>query len=222
MIEVTHPGALALRIRGLRRCRGSIVTAMRAVVVLTHPSETSFTSATCAAAIRGLERGGHDVTLLDLYSIGFQPAMTNEEHHAYHGDEPVVDPLVAESVAAVRRAELLVFVYPTWWSGLPAMLKGWLEKTMVPGVAFVFDDDDKVRPGLQNVRHIVGITSYGSPRPYVKLINDNGRRILLRALRLNTGWRTRRTWLPFYAIDGSTAHERERFIRDVERRMATL
>jgi putative NADPH-quinone reductase len=195
---------------------------MRAVVVLTHPREQSFSHATCDAAVRGLTRAGYQVTILDLYALAFKPAMTNAERGAYHGDNPIIDPLVGDSVAAIRQAEMLVFVYPTWWSGLPAMLKGWLEKTMVPGVAFVFNDDHRVRPGLTNIRHIVGISSYGSSRVYVKAINDNGRRTLLRALRLNTGLRTRTTWMPFYSIDSSTPEQRGEFIRRVERRMASL
>ena len=47
--------------------------------------------------------------------------MTCEEREAYHGDRPIIDPLVADRHAAiVRAAEALVFVYPTWWTGLPA------------------------------------------------------------------------------------------------------
>ena len=195
---------------------------MLAVVVVVHPVATSFTHATGDAAVRGLRAAGHQVTVFDLYALGFQPAMTGAERHAYHSDDPVVDPLVADFVAVVRVADTLVFVYPTWWSGLPAMLKGWLEKTMVPGVAFVFDAKGKVRPGLQNVRTIVGITSYGSPLAYVRLVNDNGRRILLRALRLNTGWRTRRRWLPFYAADSATQARRDEFLASIERQMRTL
>ena len=195
---------------------------MRSLVVLCHPSETSFTRSMCDAAVRGLERAGHEVEVLDLYAIGFQPVMTEADHRAYHSETPVVDPLVGASVAAVRSAEILVFVYPTWWSSLPAMLKGWLEKTMVPGVSFVFNEAGKVRPGLTSVRRIVGISCYGSPRPYVKAINDNGRRILMRALRLNTGWRTRSTWLAFYAIDSSTAERRSAFMARVETTMAAL
>jgi putative NADPH-quinone reductase len=195
---------------------------MRAVVVVVHPIDTSFTHGCAAAAVRGLESGGHTVTVLDLYALGFRPAMTDAERHAYHGDDPVLDPLVGESVAAVRDAEMLVFVYPTWWSGLPAMLKGWLEKVMLPGVAFVFDDAGKVRPGLKHVRAIVGISTYGSPRRYVALVNDNGRRILMRALRLNTGWRTKRRWLPFYACDTSTLEQRSAFVDRVQREMSTL
>lgn len=195
---------------------------MRAIVVLTHPREQSFTRATCDAAVRGLTSAGHDVTTLDLYAMSFQPAMSDAERLAYHGDDPIIDPLVARSVEALRAAEILVFVYPTWWSGLPAMLKGWLEKTMLPGVAFFFDADHRVRPGLTRVRHIVGISSYGSSRMYVKAINDNGRRMLMRALRLNTGLRTRCAWLALYSIDTSTLDQRTAFINRVERRLATL
>ncbi len=195
---------------------------MRAVVVLTHPREQSFTRAACNAAVRGLERAGHEVTFFDLYAMGFQPAMTNAEIVAYHSDEPILDPLVAQSAAALRAAQILVFVYPTWWSGLPAMLKGWLEKTMVPGVGFVFNKNHRVRPGLTHVRRIVGISTYGSPRTYVKAVNDNGRRTLMRALRLQTGLRLRSTWLPFYAIDTSTAEQRADFLARVESRMASL
>ncbi len=195
---------------------------MRALVVLCHPSEDSFTRACCDAAILGLKQAGHSVDLLDLYAIGFPAVMTAADLGAYHSPQPVVDGLVADSVERIRAAEMLVFVYPTWWSSLPGMLKGWLEKTMVPGVAFVFDEHNKVRPGLQHIRRVVGISVYGSPRPYVSLINDNGRRTLMRALRLNTGWRTRRTWIPFYGIDSSTRHQRTAFAESVTRRMATL
>ena len=195
---------------------------MKVVVVVTHPNPDSFTHAAAAAAVRGLDRAGHEITVLDLYAMSFRPAMSNDERHAYHGDQPVVDPLVARSIDAIQDAGMLVFVYPTWWSGLPAMLKGWLEKTMVPGVAFVFDAQGKVRPGLKTVRRIVGISTYRSRRGYVKAINDNGRRILLRALRLNTGLRTRRTWLALYGMDSTTETERGEFLTTIEKRTALL
>lgn len=195
---------------------------MHALVVVAHPNHDSFTMRIQHAATAGLRRGGHTVTVLDLYAMGFQPAMTLTERAAYHSAEPICDPLVALSVTAIQEADMLVFVYPTWWSTLPAILKGWLEKCMVPGVAFVFDENQRIRPGLNKIRHIVGISSYGSPHHYVKFINDNGRRTLLRALRMNTGIRTRRSWLAFYAVDASTLEQRSAFIRRVEQRMAKV
>lgn len=196
---------------------------MQALVVVAHPLTDSFCHALAARAVAGLEAAGHDVTVLDLYADGFRAAMSAEERRAYHGDEPVLDPMVARHADAVLAAELLVFVYPTWWSGLPAILKGWLERVMVPGVGFRFDErTGRVRPGLGHVRHLVGISTYGSPRLYVRLMNDNGRRTITRALRMSCGFRVRSRWHGLYAIDTSTAAERVRFAARVEADMAAL
>jgi len=130
--------------------------------------------------------------------------------------------VIAEHAALVQSVDTLVFVYPTWWSSLPAILKGWLERVMVPGVAFVFDDSGKVQRNLMHIRRIVGISTYGSPRLYVRAINDNGRRTLMRVLRLSCGWRTRGRWLGLYAIDTATAAQRAAFLRRVDRRMRSL
>ncbi len=148
--------------------------------------------------------------------------MSTAERAAYHGDQPVLDPLVAEHIADLHAAEVLVFIYPTWWSSMPAVLKGWFERVMVPGVGFVFDDHHKVRPGITQIRHLIGISTYGSKRLYVKAINDNGRRTILRAMRLSTGLRTRSTWLGLYAMDASTPVQREAFLAKCERRMQAL
>jgi putative NADPH-quinone reductase len=195
---------------------------MQVTLVLAHPNSDSFCRAIAERACAGLRSAGHDVQVLDLYALGFRAAMSRDDHIAYHGDHPAIDPMVAEHGALIKRSDALVFVYPTWWSSLPAILKGWLERVMVPGVAFVFNDNGKVRPGLGNVRRIVGISTYGSPRSYVRVINDNGRRTLTRALRLNTGLRTRTSWLGLYAIDGATAEQRGAFLDRVEQKMRSL
>ena len=195
---------------------------MLAAVVLAHPSPDAYCAALADRAATGLRAAGHDVERLDLYASNFVVAMSPAERAAYHGDEPILDPLVRRHADIVRSADALVFVYPTWWSGLPAMLKGWLDRVMVPGVAFRFDDAGKVRPGLGQVRHIIGISTYGSPRPYVRLVNDNGRRILTRALRLSCGVRARPRWLALYSIDTSTVSDRVEFAARVERELAAL
>jgi NAD(P)H dehydrogenase (quinone) len=195
---------------------------MRALVIVAHPCDDSYCQALARRAVVGLRAAGHDVAVLDLYAEGFRAAMSHEERHAYHSGCPILDPMVERHAGAVLAAELLVFVYPTWWSGLPAILKGWLERVMVPGVGFRFDDRGKVRPGLGAVRHLVGISTYGSPRSYVRLVNDNGRRTLTRALRLSCGMRVRTHWHGLYAIDTSTPGERDAFAARVEREMASL
>ena len=196
---------------------------MQALVVVVHPCDDSFTHAAAGRAVAGLRSAGHTVEVIDLYALGFRVAMSPEERHAYHGETPLIDEHTREHARLVQWADCLVFVYPTWWSGLPAMLKGWLERVMVPGVAFVFDEHtSKVRPGLQSVRRLVGISSYGSSRSVVRIINDNGRRTIMRALRMSCGLRTRATWLGLYGIDTATESRRKQFLDRIETSMARL
>lgn len=196
---------------------------MRVAVILAHPNPDSFAHELARRAHAGLLAAGHDVTVVDLAAIGFRAAMSTDERAAYHGDQPVLDEQVRSQIDLVQSVEALVFVYPTWWSGLPAVLKGWLERVMVPGVGFRFDErSGKVRPGLTNIAHLVGISTYGSPRWYVRGVNDNGRRTLMRALRLSCGLRASRRWLGLYAVDSGSDMTRTEFAARVEREMSEL
>ncbi len=196
---------------------------MNVLMVIAHPCDDSFSHACADAAAASLTERGHTVDRIDLYADRFRAAMTLEERLAYESDDPVLDPQVVDHIARLRRAELLVFVYPTWWSGLPAILKGWLERVMVPGVGFTLDPrTNKVKPALTHVRRIVGISTYGSPRRYVMVVNDNGRRILTRALRMSCGWRARPMWLGMYAIDTAGDLDRVAFLATVRSRLGRL
>jgi NAD(P)H dehydrogenase (quinone) len=196
---------------------------MRALVVYAHPSDDSLSHALYLTATQALEGAGHDVVGLDLYAEDFVAAMSAEERAAYHSDRPVCSEQVARSAELVRWADMLVFVYPTWWMGAPAILKGWLERVLVPGVALHLDPQThRVVSDLKHVRRIVGITTYGSGWVYVKVMNDAGRRTLLRALRMLCGRRCRATWLALYSVDTSTAGQRAAFLTKVEQRLARL
>jgi putative NADPH-quinone reductase len=197
-------------------------TNMRVVVVVAHPDPSSFSHAIAATAQATLAAGGHEVTVLDLYAEEFRTAMTYAERVAYHSSQPILDPIVERHAAIVKHAAALVFIYPTWWSMMPAILKGWLERVMVPGVGFVFDENNHVRRGLVDVHRVIGISTYGAPWSYVKAIHDNGRRTLLRALRLNTSLLTRSSWLGLYKMDTRTSQQRAAFLKRVERRMRSL
>ncbi len=195
---------------------------MKVVAVLAHPVEESFNHAIFDAAVGALRANGHEVEAFDLYADGFDPVMSRAERAAYDSDTPITSPLTQRYADAVKAAEALVFVYPTWWSSVPAILKGWLEKVMVPGVSFVFDDRHRVRRGLTGVTRIVGISTYAASRPTVRLINDNGRRTVVRALRLCTGLRTRAKWIALYGLPRRSDSDRAAFLRRVERAMAKL
>jgi len=195
---------------------------MNALVVYCHPVEGSFCSAMRDAAISGLRAAGHTVDVIDLAAEQFNPVMSTSEWNTYqqgNGDIPIG---LERDVALVKSAEIIVFVYPTWWGGLPAQLKGWLERVMLPGTAFVFNENNKVRPGLRNIRRIHIASTFGSPWLYVRFVNDNGRRILARAFRMNTSLRTKVSASSLYAMDTATDASRKSFLLSLEKKMRTL
>ncbi len=189
---------------------------MRVLVVQAHPHAESFNQAICEVAIRSLQANGHAVDLIDLYAEGFVAAMSAAERLAYECPEPILSEQVRRHATLVGQADAVVFVYPTWWFGVPAVLKGWLDRVMVPGVAFRLDaKTNKVKRGLGNVRRIAGITTYGSSRCNVALMSDGGRRLIGRCFRLMTHTWCRRTWLGLYDMDRATDADRQRFLERV-------
>lgn len=190
---------------------------MNALVVYSHPVEGSFCSAMRDAAIAGLTAAGHSVELIDLAVDGFDPVMSEAEWDVYISGTGEIPRGLERYVELVKKSEIFVFVYPTWWSGLPAQLKGWLERTMVPGVAFHLNEKNKMRPILTHVRHVYVLSTFGSPKPYVRFINNNGRRILVRAFRLSGSWRMRTTTLGMHQLDACSHTEREAFLNKIEK-----
>jgi putative NADPH-quinone reductase len=174
---------------------------MRAVVVVADPDPGAFTHELAGDARATLLAHGHDVTFIDLCAAGYRASMSPEEKRAYDTDDPIVEPIVADHAQAVGDGEILVVVYPTVTAGPPAVLKAWFERTMVQGVAFVFDERHKLRANLTQMRRMVGISTYAEPRWRVRLRGDVGRRLLGRTLRTSTGLRSRTRWLAMYRGD---------------------
>ena len=193
---------------------------MNIVIVLGHPSFDSYCAAIFERIILALEsQSTHNITAIRLADEKFITAMSTAERAAYETSSPLISGDTKRHSEALKQAEALIFVYPTWWSGLPAQLKGWLERVFVLGVAFRFNENNKIQPNLQNVHHIIGVSTYGSPWRYVKLINDNGRRTLTRAIRASTGLRTRTMWCGIYALDTCTQQQREEFIAETAQKI---
>ena len=204
----------------MRRTRVS----RRFLVVLAHPHPDSFSSALCRTAVDALTAAGHHVDVIDLYAEDFDPRLTAAERAASESPKPILCAHIERYADLVRRAEGLVFVYPTWWWGLPAILKGWLDRVLVPGVSFVLDPTtNKVQPGLTNMRTVVGITTYGSSKNSMRFFNDSGRRNIMRCIRiLGPRFQCRGTWLGLYHLDQSTLAQRTEFLGRVQTTMGRL
>jgi len=198
---------------------------VRAFVVAYHPTRDSLHGALLDRVLAGLRAGGAEVRVARLADDEPRAEVSLEERHAHPvplrpGDRPDIDAYVD----ALRWCDTLVLVYPTWWSGQPAALTGWLDRVLCNGVAWEF------RPGahgpqplLGHIRRLVAVTTHGSSKLVNTVQGEPGKRVLSRAVRAVLGrWRTRFTWLAMYGVDRSSREQRQAFLDRVEERMRAL
>ena len=151
---------------------------MRLLLILAHPVADSFAAAVAETARAALIAHGHEVDWLDLYGEDFEPRLSMAEHRAYFR-EPHDLSTIDSHVARLRAAEGLIFVFPTWWFGFPAMLKGYFDRVFAPGVAFAHDPGGGIVRGLTNIRLLYALTTTGSPFWLVRFVlRDPVRRVL--------------------------------------------
>ena len=169
-----------------------------------------------------LASADHDVDVIDLHSGDFHPAMTTAGRRAYHSGQPLVEPDVADFGPRVSAAEALVFVYRATWTGMPSLLKGFVDRTFVPGVGFHLVDG-KLQRGLVGVRRLVSVAIHERTRSEVFRSRDCGRRILLRTMRLIVHPRCRRRYVALYDTRTErAAAARRRFAAKLDRVLVGL
>jgi len=160
-----------------------------------------------------LEAGGHEITHRKLVNGPFENFMSAGERAAYHEAEPLITPETSQDAAAIEAADSMVFCYPTMLYTTPAVLKGWLERVLVPGVAFVFDGKGRVRPGMTQIRRLAAVTT--TPHSTLDTIRkrDAGRRTTLRNLRLSCHPLCRTTFMRLDVTEPNTAKIRAKLQR---------
>jgi NAD(P)H dehydrogenase (quinone) len=192
---------------------------MHVLLVYYHPQTDSFCSALRDTATSALRAANHTVAVRDLYAEGFVPTMSADERGGYYGDSPNFRG-IEEHVSALQRADALLLVYPTWWFGSPAMLKGWFDRVWVPGVAFRLREVGGLEPLLMNIRRIGIVTTYGSPRWLLWFIGWPDRRVVHNGFRSLCAPKCRLDWIAMTGMDTCTAKQRKRFVATVNRRLS--
>lgn len=193
---------------------------MRILLVSAHPVEDSYNAALRHAAIEALTGAGHVVDHLDLYAENFDPVLSRAERLHYH-EVPANRAPVEAYVTQLLVAEALVFVFPVWCFGLPAILKGFFDRVFLPGVTFKLGEDGIARPALTHIKHVIGITSYGRPWWVATFLMGNPpKRQIMNYFRLLTGGRARRTWLAHYDMNRATDASRQAFLAKVRSQTA--
>lgn len=191
---------------------------MRCLVVHCHPVPESFSAAIRDAAVSALAGRGWEVRLVDLYAEGFDPVLGPDERR--NMDRAPTDPRLAPHIENLKWADAILFVYPTWWYGLPAMLKGWLDRVWATDVAFSLPaDGGRIVSLVPHIRRVGVITTCGAPWWWSVLIGQPGRKTILRGIRALCAPRTRTMFLALYDMDRSTPESRAAYLQKVRKRL---
>ncbi len=136
---------------------------MNVLVILGHPGPGSFNHAIATEAKGALERQGHSVIFHDLYAERFDPVLPADEiPRGAH-----LDPVIAAHCADVAAADGIVIVHPDWWGQPPAMVKGWIDRVLRPGVAYRFlegDTGEGIPVGLLGAKIALVVNTSNTPR----------------------------------------------------------
>lgn len=112
---------------------------MHVLAVISHPHPQSFSHAILERFCSGARSAGHSYEIADLYREGFDPVMSNRDLEQF-GGVPMPADVLAEQ-ARVERSDALCLIFPIWWYGMPAMMKGWLDRVWSTGWAYIWKHD---------------------------------------------------------------------------------
>jgi NAD(P)H dehydrogenase (quinone) len=192
---------------------------MRILVIYCHPRPDSYCAALRDAVVDGLTASGHSVELRDLHAEAFDPVLSAHQRGVYF-DETENPRGIEDHVVSLRRSDGLVLVYPTWWFGMPAMLKGWFDRVWLPGVAFRLGGPKVMQPLLTAIRLVGIVTTYGSPWWLLWWVGWPDRRVVRRGLRPLCAPGCRIHWIGLTHMDVDDPGRRRRFLARVRRKLS--
>ena len=137
----------------------------RVLVILGHPSDDSFCGALADAYVEAAKVSGAEVRQLRLGTIGFDPVL----HDGYAKIQPL-EPGLLQAQADILWAEHLVFVYPIWWGGIPALMKGFFDRVLLPGFAFKYREGKAFPDKLLKGRTAHLLVTMDTPPWYYKWV----------------------------------------------------
>jgi NAD(P)H dehydrogenase (quinone) len=192
-------------------------------IINAHPCPNSFGGAIHRHIVEVLVVNGHQIDDLDLYAERFDPVLTSRERDVYF--DPAANLTgVKTYVERLRSAEALVLCFPTWWYGMPAILKGWFDRVWLPGVAFHNPPQGgPIKRGLVNIQKLAAVTSYNSPRWFMLFyMRDPGKTVLMRGFTRLIAPGARTHYLAHYDMLRSTEVSRKRFLARVDQTFASF
>jgi putative NADPH-quinone reductase len=187
---------------------------MRVLLVFAHPSRESFCGAILAAVLQELSAKGHQVELLDLYQEEFNPVLSKLDWQSYEASaHPAVQPYADQ----IRRSDGLIWIFPTWNYGMPAILKGYVDRVWKPNIAFRLDQTGTAHfDSFENLKFFIAVTTYGAGWFVNTLVGNPCKRVIARCLRRHFSSSSRFAWLALYGMDKPSPRRLKQFLEKVQ------
>jgi NAD(P)H dehydrogenase (quinone) len=134
---------------------------LKILIIDGHPATSSFCTSLADVYERSARGAGFDVRRINLREMSFDPIL----HLGYH-EIQALEPALVQAQQDILWAEHLVWVFPTWWVGVPALLKGFLDRALLPGFGFKYHKNDPFWDKLLKGRSARVITTMDSPVYY--------------------------------------------------------
>lgn len=196
---------------------------MKCLVVTAHPLMNSLSSFLTDTVVHKLRSMGHEVYIEDLYAQNFDPLLSKDERESYYGSS-YDSSHVEGQVKRLQESEALVLIFPTWWFGFPAILKGWFDRVWGPGIAFDHTEDfGPIKPRLENLKKVLVITTLGAPWWVDRLLlRQPVKRILKLAILGTCAGKSKLKFLSLYKCEKQTEQEISRFCKKIERALKSI
>ncbi|MFA4877269.1 MAG: NAD(P)H-dependent oxidoreductase [Methanoregula sp.] len=135
---------------------------MQISIILAHPRKGSFNHAIAGVVTDTLRESGHEVIFHDLYTEHFDPLLPFEEISR----DATLPPAIAGQCREISSAEGIIIIHPNWWGMPPAILKGWIDRVLRPGLAYRFAESDSgegIPVGLLKAKAVMVFNTSNTP-----------------------------------------------------------
>lgn len=196
---------------------------MKVVIVFNHPYEGSYCNAILQSVSLGLQEGNHEVDIINLDKEQFDPVMKAEDLKAFI-DKCPVDPLVIDYKKRLEQADHLIFIFPIWWELMPAMMKGFVDKVIFPGVAYAYanESNTKMKPLLTKLKGVTMITTMNTPGILYRGVFGNA---IKKAMLVGTFWKLgykNRKWISLNRVKMVSSEKREKWLNKLKEKFKAL
>lgn len=188
---------------------------MKSTVILAHPWHGSYNKVLFDTVINRLQSKGKDVNVIDLYKDNFNPALTEKELSVYM-QGIALDEKVLKYQDMLKESDEIVFIFPIWWYGMPAILRGFIDKIMIDKFAFEADSKGKLHGKLTNIKRATLISTSEIPTWYMKYVaGDSIRRPFMSTTLKDVGIHNSK-WFNKGRVGSSTDASRKDFINKID------